>query len=1004
MSAEQVAPLITQALSAVKAEQDAAQEQLEVLKTQPDYATSLLYILLQQDVPLAARQMAGVLLKQFVESSWQDCPHAETKETVKANILAGLGDNISKVRSSVAAVISEIACIDFPEQWLGLFDVLLRMMGSGDANQVHGVMKVLAELASDITDNQVYTVAPVLFPKLVQLFQTESFGPGTRARVLSIFGVFTTLISHMDAVDSNANQNLLFPILPSLVDCTVSIIGQPITIKEDYKLQTECVNFLSKLVQTFPKQMGDKVSAALPVLWNLLTVNAESHITGVVNNPDHDDGDDLDSDGAEIGFGTLVQAIFEFIQSLTERKKYKAMIRKVLADVVFYLITYLSIPEYQIELWDEDPEKYVEDDDEESMNFTVRTGAMELLIDLSTEMKTSYVEALINAITRHIGQCGPITDGYNWKVYEACATALNISGDAVEDCIEAKKVDFNFGAFYNTVVLPGLTIDKPYLKGRLIWLTASYIKRLPSEEAVNTLLEYVINALKIGSAAPVMVGAMKGVYAMCTELETLEEQQVLHKSMEHIIPSLFDLAGNMDGDLLMLCLDALRICVPVRPDIVTLGADKVNTFLVDLFVKHASDTFIVSQVNEVLMTLAEIPECQGSLQNNVIPVLLQILRSPTAVTTSPKKQSEEDEEDMRSEVLDLLTVFIRKTTSPLPEIYINEVFPVVMSLTMGTAKDSSAILQSGGECVRACLAQGFHQVSAININGISGLEYILQLIGKLLDPEGSEYGALYAGRLVSSLIKLAGTSLNINDILQAVLNKLTKCDSPTIQQSMLVVFIRLFNHDLEGSMTFLQSINTPDGDNGLVYVLKAWCEIQELFSGDYETKVAVIALTKFLPHILAPDSPLASIMVSDDEMSIEGGRITRSSKQQQQSIMIPITVKIFKILVQEFSNILEDKEAEEQGDLTDEEGDVEEDEEDVDDGQLVSVAQLAHYLGNDEDDDDDTKDDPLNEVDLHAHLQQFLVQLSTHGTYNELCQALNDNERKVLSSVQVAGS
>ena len=28
----------------------------------------------------------------------------------------------------------------------------------------------------------------------------------------------------------------------------------------EYKLLTECVNFLAKLVQTFPKQMGDQVS------------------------------------------------------------------------------------------------------------------------------------------------------------------------------------------------------------------------------------------------------------------------------------------------------------------------------------------------------------------------------------------------------------------------------------------------------------------------------------------------------------------------------------------------------------------------------------------------------------------------------------------------------------------------------------------------------------------------------------------------------------------------
>ena len=130
----------------------------------------------------------------------------------------------------------------------------------------------------------------------------------------------------------------------------------------------------------------------------------------------------------------------------------------------------------QIEYWDADPEKYVEDDDEDSMNYTVRTGAMELLIDLATELKTSYVEALMSAITRHIGSCGPVNEGYNWKLYEACATALNISGDVVEECLQANKIDFNFGAFYSTVILPGLQTDKPYLLGRLIWLTSSYVK------------------------------------------------------------------------------------------------------------------------------------------------------------------------------------------------------------------------------------------------------------------------------------------------------------------------------------------------------------------------------------------------------------------------------------------------------------------------------------------------------------------------------------------------
>merc|ERR1712224_571951 len=146
-------------------------------------------------------------------------------------------------------------------------------------------------------------------------------------------------------------------------------------------------------------------------------------------------------------------------------------------------------------------------------------------------------------------------------------------------------------------------------------------------------------------------------------------------------------------------------------------------------------------------------------------------------------------------------------------------------------------------------------------------------------------------------------------------------------------------------MSFLQSINTPSGENGLVFVLKSWCEIQEIFTGEYETKVAVIALTKFLPHLLSSDSPLSQIMVSDEEVILDGGRITRSSKQQGQGpVMIPISVKIFKILVQEFGNVLEELEAEKNGGLSEDEDEEDEDEEECG-HEFVSIAQLAHMLG-----------------------------------------------------------
>lgn len=1001
MSVEQLAPLISSVLSANKEERDAAQAQIDAIKAHPDFSPSLLSILLRQDAPLSARQMAGVLLKQFIENNWSECPHTQAKDVVKANILPGLGDSISKIRSSVAAAMSEIAVLDFPENWPNLFDNLLQMLASNDTNQIHGVMKVLDELANDITDNQVYVIAPVLFPQLVSLFKSPNFDAVTRSRSISIFCVMVDLIAHMDSVDDSANEKLLFPYLPDLIAECLRVISSPVSTKEDYKLISECVNFFTKLVKVFPKQMGEKVASSLETLWNLLKTNAGTYVNEIANNPDYMEDDACDSDGSASTLGTLVQAIFEFIKGLTERKKYKAMIRKVLPDVVCLIISYLTLPEYQIELWDADPEKYVEDDDEDSMNYTVRNSAMELLTDLGAELKTSYVEALIQAITKIISSCGNINEGYNWKVYEACATALNISGESVEECLEAKKVEFSFGGFYNSVVLQGLATDKPYLQGRLIWLAASYFKDLPSPVAAEQLLECICNSLKPTSKHPVMIGGMKGICAMLGELETDEERQMLSKSMEQIIPALFDLASNMEGDLLILCLDALRVTVSVRPDIVAGEADKVNRFLVDLFVKYSSDSFVLATVNEVLVTVADIPQCQGSIQNTVIPVLLQMLQTP--VNTSPKKKSDDDIDDMRSDVLELLATFMWKTPLPLPESYVNNVFTTVLNLTLSCAKNSTAILQTGSECVRAFISRAYPQVSALNINGVSSTTYILNLISKLLDPEVAEYGALFSGKLVSTMINQAGPSLNVNEILQAVLNRLVKCETPTVQQSLLIVFIKLFNHDLEGSMTFLQGLTTSTGENALAYVLKHWCEIQVLFNGEFETKLAIIAFTKLLPHLLNSNSPLSTIMVSDDEIHLDSGRITRSNKEQQGPVQIPLTLKIFKILVQEYGTIMEEKQAEADVE-SDEDGDDDEEEEEEYEEQTLTLAQLAAMLGDDDDDDEDNKLHPLYEVDLFSHLQQFLTHLSNHGSYPNLCGALNDNEKKILGSIQVMGS
>ena len=79
------------------------------------------------------------LLHRYVESHWsQSCDKYQAPETpagakaeIRTLLPAGLTQEASKVRSSVAYAIAAIAHWDFPEQWPDLFNILMEVRRLG---------------------------------------------------------------------------------------------------------------------------------------------------------------------------------------------------------------------------------------------------------------------------------------------------------------------------------------------------------------------------------------------------------------------------------------------------------------------------------------------------------------------------------------------------------------------------------------------------------------------------------------------------------------------------------------------------------------------------------------------------------------------------------------------------------------------------------------------------------------------------------------------------------
>lgn len=213
-----------------------AEEQLKILEVTDDFCVHLAELTVDPQCPFAIRQLASVLLKQYVDTHWSRNsekfrqPEAtdEAKATIRNLLPLGLKESLSKLRSSVAYAISAIAHWDWPEAWPQLFEILMQALMSGDSNTVHGAMRVLTEFSRDITDNQMFQVAPVVLPEMYKIFtQPEKYGIRTRGRAVEIFSTCAQIIATMGHMDKSTTKTLLYPILPRFTEALVEALKIP---------------------------------------------------------------------------------------------------------------------------------------------------------------------------------------------------------------------------------------------------------------------------------------------------------------------------------------------------------------------------------------------------------------------------------------------------------------------------------------------------------------------------------------------------------------------------------------------------------------------------------------------------------------------------------------------------------------------------------------------------------------------------------------------------------
>lgn len=613
---------------------------------------------------------------------------------------------------------------------------------------------------------------------------------------------------------------------------------------------------------------------------------------------------------------------------------------------------------------------------------------------LGQEYEETILAALSEALTRQVNVAeAEKTAGqlYWWKIQEACMLAVG----SFSELILIKPEQFNLSEYLNMIRnLMNLQLS-PFFLGRCLWLMSRFVESdLFNQQSLMETLDSTLVAISPEKPIVLRIAAVRAIYGLCNTLSksSNDRRELLLTKLNGFFDGLLNLFAQSKSTVLGLILEAMSVVLSFDVNFTASINNKAIPFTIAIFLKYHDDPFILDLVQNLLKILSQNKFCLQPLQEKIIPTLVSIFNI-------------QGNTGMQEVALDVLQTIVRYSQPPLSNNLVEIAFPAAVQVILQT--NDNSIMQSGGECLRAFISVSPKQICTYK-NG-EGLNYIMQVTTMLLNPMNTEYTASFIGRLVITIIQKAGTMLgeNIDLLLKAVISKMQLVESLSVIMSLVMTFAHLILTQSEAVLNFLSTVPGPTGESAMQFVFNNWLSRQPLFYGSYERKVSTMALCKLFEHgVTTKDIRLTSVTIKDMIPQENNARQTRSQAKsvQAQWTTIPVLVKIYKLLINELSNLKEAKTAgDDDGDWTSD------DENEGDTIDESSPKKLLQLFDDDEDEEDEDQlmielmQDPIFQVNMEENLTKFLQNFSHDENFGVFWSHLTDAEKKVLNEIQVNG-
>ncbi|XP_059445702.1 uncharacterized protein LOC132177414 isoform X1 [Corylus avellana] len=994
-----------------------AEASLNQASLQPGFGTALSKVAANRELPLGLRQLAAVLLKQFIKKHWQEgedsfehpAVSSDEKAVIRRLLLLSLDDSHRKICTAISMAMASIAVYDWPENWPDLLPFLLKLISDQtNMNGVHGALRCLALVSGDIDDKTVPALVPILFPCLLTIMSSpQVYDKYIRTKTLSIVYSCTSVLGAVSGVYKTETAALIIPMLKPWMDQFSIILEQPVQSEDpdDWSIRMEVLKCLNQFVQNFPNLESELMVLVGP-LWKTFESSLRVYVRSSIEGTEDSYEGRYDSDGGEKSLDSFVIQLFEFLLTIMSTAKLVKVIADNVKELVYYTIAFLQITEQQVHTWSVDANQFVADEDD--ITYSCRVSGALLLEEVVNSLGGEGIEAIMDAAKRRFSESQHEKAAGStvwWRMREATLFALASLSEQLIELEVSGPTRVDVGNLLEQIITEDIGIgvhECPFLYARIFTSVAKF-STVMSHGVLDHFLYAAIKAIGMDLPPPVKVGACRALSQLLPEAN----KEIIPPQMMDLFSSLTGLLNHASDETLHLVLETLQAAIRAGKEASASVEPIISPIILNLWASHVSDPFISIDALEVLEAIKNSPGCIHPLVSRVLPYIGPILDKP-----------QQQPDGLVAGSLDLINMLLKNAPIYVVQAVYDVCFNPVIRIVLQS--DDHSEMQNATECLAAFVSGGRQEV--LTWGGDSGftMRSLLDAASRLLDPELESSGSLFVGSYILQLILHLPSqmSLHIRDLVAALVRRMQSVQIMGLRSSLLLVLARLVHMsapNVDQFIDLLISIPAEGYDNSFTYVMSEWTKQQGEIQGAYQIKVTTSALALLLS---TRHAELAKINVQGRLIQSATGITTRSKAKlaPDQWTMVPLPAKILALLADALIEIQE-----QHLDDDDEDSDWEE----VQTGDVETDKNLLHSLCTtssgrptykhleamekvfNKDQEDDYQDDqlsvtdPLNQINLVHYLGDFLVNFCQHDRqlFENLCQSLTESERDAIQMV-----